>query len=133
MIDDELHARELVVRIVAALCWEKYRDESTEDSRWIASRYDELKSKHSFDDSARMARTEWLSRTMGTAIPPAAPAAIVMDRDTATAHVFAKEADAAIWMESRTMEELFIARYVEADYIEHHPAAPGESGEAAQL
>jgi hypothetical protein len=64
------------------------------------------------------------------AIPPAAPAAIVLDRDTLTAHVFAADADKRAWLKSRPGEECFIQRYCEADYIEHHPAATGESGEA---
>lgn len=66
----------LAARIVGALCWEKYRDDSTEDSRSIARRYGELKGRLSFDDAERTAKLEFAAAVLADAIGrPPAPAA----------------------------------------------------------
>ena len=60
----------VIDRIIAALCWRKGIDPSTDDTRRIGERYAELRRTMSFGEAERAAKAEGLARVVAECIRP---------------------------------------------------------------
>jgi hypothetical protein len=95
--------------------------------------WEECAERDCWDEMSETARERWrcIAEVVAAAIPPAAPAAIVQ-RVTGDFHLFEDAMEAELWMRANQSPEHGYFNCMSVQQWTWHPAALGESGEAAQ-